>query len=376
MHAMSTLYAGRIQRLQARMRDAGLDFVALVPGPNLLYFTGLHMHLSERPIVALLPAHANQRAVLVTPMFEVGKAQNAASGLDWAIHSYTDGQPFQDAFDAATRDAGLDGARIGVEPTQMRVIEWNLLSSAAAIQQASALDLIAGLRMRKDAAEVDTLRKSIHITEQALEQTLDAVSAGMTERQIGALLSNRILQCGADALAFAPLVQIGAGASNPHGAMSDRALNTGDCLLFDFGAQVGDYPADLTRTVFFGEPDAQLRRIYETVKAANAAGRAAVKPGVTCESVDAAARGVIEAAGYGTYFTHRTGHGLGLEIHEPPYLWAGNTLALEAGMTFTIEPGIYVPGLGGVRIEDDVLVTEDGCESLTTFDRNLIVLGV
>jgi Xaa-Pro dipeptidase len=371
---MSALYANRIHRLQTQMRAAGLDFVALVPGPNMLYFTCLHMHLSERPIVALLPADATRKAVLVTPMFEVGKAQSGPAGIDWDIHSYTDGQPFQEAFDAAARAARLDAAVIGVEPTQMRVIEWNLLAASASITQQPALDMIAALRMRKDAAEIDTMRKSVQLTERVLAQVLEEVSEGMTERQIGALLANRMMQGGADALAFPPLVQIGVGASNPHGTMSDRALKSGDCLLFDFGAQIGDYPADLTRTVFFGEPGPELRRIHETVKAANAAGRAAVKPGVTCEAVDAAARAVIEAAGYGQFFTHRTGHGLGLEIHEPPYLWAGNTLALEPGMTFTIEPGIYVPGLGGVRVEDDVLVTETGCESLTTFERGLIVL--
>lgn len=146
-------------------------------------------------------------------------------------------------------------------------------------------------------------------------------------------------------------------------------------MIVDFGVVVDGYVSDLTRTFALGEPDPEWREIYEVVREANAAGRAAVRPGIPAEAVDRAARAVIEAAGYGRYFTHRTGHGLGLEVHEPPSIVAGNTTPLEPGMTFTIEPGIYLPGKGGVRIEDDVVVTESGGESLTTFPRELMWIG-
>lgn len=364
----------RILRLQALQQQAGVDFVALVPGPNLVYFTGLHMHLSERPIVALLPARGDQAAI-ITPFFEVGKAQTNPAGINFTVHSYRDGEPFQNAFDAAAQALGLAGATIAVEPTQMRVIEWGLLSAAAPVKQASSLDMIASLRMRKDPAELAAMRAAVVMAEDVLGRVLEELAPGMTEKQVAGMLMTRLLQAGGEALAFDPLVQFGPSAANPHGTSSARALEAGQCILLDFGVVVDGYPSDITRTVFFGEPSAEMRRIYATVKAANAAGRAAIRPGATAESIDAATRAVIDAAGYGEYFTHRTGHGLGLEIHEPPYLWAGNTLALEPGMTFTVEPGIYVPGVGGVRIEDDMVVAADGAESLTSFSRDLISLA-
>jgi Xaa-Pro dipeptidase len=362
----------RIRRLQALQRSAGIDYVALVPGPNLTYFTGLHMHLSERPIVALLPADESARPIIVTPFFEVGKATSGPVPLDFSVFSYRDGQPFQEAFDAAATQHGLAGKRIGVEPTQMRVLEWSLLSSAAPLQQASAADLIAELRMRKDADELAAMRKAALVAEAAFARMLEEVRPGMTEKQAAAALLNHMLQAGAEGPAFGTLVQFGPSASNPHGASGARTLQPGDMALFDFGAVVDGYPSDITRTVCIGAPNDEMRRIYEIVQAANAAGRAAVRPGATAEDIDRAARDVIDRAGYGEYFTHRTGHGIGIEGHEPPYLWAGNTLRLEPGMTFTVEPGIYVPGLGGVRIEDDMVVTETGGESLTSFERSLI----
>jgi Xaa-Pro dipeptidase len=358
----------RIHALQRQQRAAGFDYVALVPGPNMLYFTGLDFHLSERPIVALLPADGGS-PTLIVPYFEIGKAQSGKIKLDWRIHSYRDGQPFEEAFGAAAQSAQLAGKTIGVEPTQMRVLEWSLLASAAPVRQASALDAISALRMRKDSGEIAAMRKAIALTEHVLARVLEQLQPGMTERQVAGMISQGMLDGGAEAIAFGPLIQFGANASNPHGSSGSTALKAGDGIIFDIGLVLDGYPSDLTRTIFVGEPSSEMRKIYETVKAANTAGRAAVRPGATAESIDKAARDVIEAAGYGDYFTHRTGHGLGLEIHEPPYLWAGNALRLEPGMTFTVEPGIYVPGLGGVRIEDDMLVTAEGGESLTTFSR-------
>jgi Xaa-Pro dipeptidase len=185
---------------------------------------------------------------------------------------------------------------------------------------------------------------------------------------------NFLLAAGADSLPFAPLVQTGPNGANPHAGAGDGILHQGHTLIMDFGMTLNDYGSDITRTVAIGPLDDEMRQAYEAVKAANAAGRAAAQPGVTCEAVDRAARDVIEQAGYGQFFTHRTGHGLGLEGHEPPYIVAGNTLALQPGMTFTIEPGIYIPGKGGVRIEDNVVITETGCESLSAFTRDLLVV--
>lgn len=364
----------RIQRLKRAARDAGIDIVALVPGPNLVYFTGLHMHLSERPIVALIPTDDTPPS-LISPFFEVGKATSGPVKLDWQVHSYKDGVPYQDAFDAAAAAGKFAGKTIGVEPLQMRVLEWSLLSAAAAgLKQASAADAIGELRMRKDAGEVAAMKRAIELTEGALTQTLEDIHPGMTERQVAGILMTRLLAAGAEGMPFSPLVQAGPSGANPHAGAGDRVIQSGDLLIMDFGLTLNDYSSDITRTIAVGEPDGEMKRVYETVKAANAAGRAAAKPGVTCEVVDKATRDVIEQAGYGEFFTHRTGHGLGLDGHEPPYIVAGNGLVLQPGMTFTVEPGIYIPGKGGVRIEDNVMITETGCESLTAFTRDLIVL--
>jgi Xaa-Pro dipeptidase len=187
---------------------------------------------------------------------------------------------------------------------------------------------------------------------------------------VAAILKVALLQSGAQNISFDPIVSGGPNSANPHASPSDRPVGLGEYLLFDWGVSVEGYTSDITRTFPVGEIEFEMRRIYELVQDANAAGRAAVRPGVTCSEVDAAARRVIERGGYGERFTHRTGHGLGLQVHEPPYIVAGNEMVLEPGMTFTIEPGIYLPGRGGVRIEDNVVVTADGCESLTTFVRD------
>jgi Xaa-Pro dipeptidase len=367
--------AERLHNLRAHLRTADIDYLALVPGPNLVYFTGMHMHLSERPIVALIPADDSAAPILIVPFFETGKAMSAPVKLDWKVHSYKDGVPYQTAFDAAAAQHILRNAVIAVEPQQMRVLEWTLLSNAiAGIKQADASPAISALRMVKDADEIAAMRNAIRLTEEVLTRTLEDIHPGLREREVAGLLMSRMLQGGADMLAFSPLIQTGPSGANPHAGAGERVLAKGDLLIMDFGLTMGGYSSDLTRTVAIGEPDAEMRKIYETVKAANAAGRAAAKPGVSCEDVDRATRTVIEAAGYGEYFTHRTGHGLGLEGHEPPYIVEGNTLVLQPGMTFTIEPGIYVPSKGGVRIEDNVVITETGCESLTSFTRDLLVI--
>jgi Xaa-Pro dipeptidase len=179
---------------------------------------------------------------------------------------------------------------------------------------------------------------------------------------------------GATSLPFEPIVLIGPRSALPHGAPGDRSVQPGDLLLFDFGVSVDGYASDITRTFAVGQLDDELRRAYDAVKRANEAGRKAARPGVEIQEVDRAARKVIADAGYGQYFTHRTGHGLGLEDHEPPFACEGDTTILEPGMTFTVEPGVYLPGKGGVRVEDDVVITQDGSESLTTFDRELRIV--
>jgi Xaa-Pro dipeptidase len=362
-------YAERQARLVEALPGAALDGVALVPGPTLYYLTGLSFHLSERPVVALFPAEG--AAVIVLPALEASKA--AGSGL--APFSYTDEAGPDGACAAALEALGLTGgdAVLGVELLQMRLLEARLLRTHApgcTLRPATAV--LEPLRMRKDAVEIEALRRAIGVTERALEATFRRVEAGMTERAVAALLKREMLRAGG-AISFASVVA-GPNAASPHAVAGDYALRPGDPVVVDCGASVEGYNADITRTFAVGGLDEELGRVYRVVRAANVAGRAAVAPGVPAQAVDRAARAVIEEAGYGEYFIHRTGHGLGLEVHEPPYIVAGNEQPLEPGMVFTVEPGIYLPGRGGVRIEDDVWVTERGGESLTSFPRGLVAV--
>jgi Xaa-Pro dipeptidase len=212
------------------------------------------------------------------------------------------------------------------------------------------------------------------LSEEALDNLLAWVEPGMSERMIAAKLSVELEAHGSQGHAFTPLVQTGPNSALPHGFLSDRILQRDEFLLIDYGGRYENYPADITRTFCIGTPSEEMQKIYDTVRRANEAAIQAVKPGVTCGEIDKAAREVIEEAGYGQYFIHRTGHGLGLEGHELPQIAAGVEERLQPGMVFTIEPGIYIPNLGGVRIEDNVAVTDSGVDVLTSYPKQLEIV--
>jgi Xaa-Pro dipeptidase len=254
----------------------------------------------------------------------------------------------------------------------MRVLEARLLERYAPdCQLVPAETVLAEMRMCKEKDEIEQIRRAVVLTERALASTIRQVQARMTEKQVASLLTTELLRAGGEALAFPTTVLAGENAAMPHASSGDRAINRGETIVVDCGVSVGGYSADITRTFVIGGLEPDMSWIYEVVLMANAAAQAAVKPGVPAGVIDQTARAVIEEAGYGEYFTHRTGHGLGLEVHEPPYIVTGNREPLMPGMTFTIEPGIYLPGRGGVRIEDDIVVTETGAETLTTYPRRL-----
>jgi len=372
-HSMENINK-RQAALSKALSKAGLDALALNAGKSQLYFTGLQFHLMERPTLSIFAP--GQAPVLVLPELEQGKLSN----LGYEVQAFTYGEdPNQwgEAFEAAGAALGLGKARIGVEPTVLRVLELRYLE--AALPEAAFVDgsaAITALRGRKDAAEVAAMQRAAQIAEEALLATLPKVRVGVTEKELAAELVGQLLSKGSDPeLPFQPIVAAGPNSANPHAGYSERALQAGDLLLFDWGAAVDGYYSDITRTFAIGEIDEELKRIYSIVELANQAGRAAVKPGAAPEAVDAAARDVIEDSGYGALFFHRTGHGLGMEAHEAPYIRAGNRELLEVGNAFTVEPGIYLEGRGGVRIEDDVVVTEDGQLCLTQLPRGLQLLG-
>jgi Xaa-Pro dipeptidase len=239
-----------------------------------------------------------------------------------------------------------------------------------------ASDVLAQLRLRKDKAEVDAMRHAVKIAQDALEATIPLIKIGMTERELAGELVIQLFKHGSDPeLPFSPIVSSGPNSANPHASPSDRKLQAGDMLVVDWGAAYGGYISDLTRTFAVGEVDPELQKIHKIVQEANAAGRAAGRPGVPCAVVDVAAREVIEKSGYGKYFNHRTGHGIGMEAHEDPYMRGDNMQLLEVGMAYTVEPGIYLPNYNGVRVEDNMVITENGAESLSDMPREIRVVG-
>jgi len=335
--------------------------------------SGLHFHMSERPVVVFF-SEGND-PIIVLPELEALKIQD----LPYPIQAFTYGEnPVQwvTAFKSAIQAGGLEKSRLGVEPRSLRVLELEYLKEAAPQAQiVSGEAAVAELRMHKDQSEIEHMRKAAQIAQAALQAALPTIKPGVTERQIATELLLQLLKHGSQSkIPFSPIVSGGPNSANPHASPTDRPLEIGDLLVIDWGANVKGYFSDITRTFAIGQVDSELKRIAEIVKKANAAGHATAKPGTPAGEVDNATRAVINEAGYGEYFTHRTGHGLGLEGHEEPYIRADNLLPLEVGMSFTIEPGIYLPGRGGVRIEDDVVVTTDGIESLSDLPRELITL--
>jgi Xaa-Pro dipeptidase len=327
--------------------------------------------MSERPIVAFFPARG--RPAVLLPELERGRAADmAGEGVDF--YPYSDEAGSGPAFARTAVGLGLEGKRVAVEDLHMRVLELRALQGAApGAAFVSLTETLPGLRVIKDGGEIEAIRAAIAITEQALHALPTWLRMGLTERQIAERLTREILSAGADGVAFMIVVS-GPNGADPHAGPSDRPLQPGDLMTIDCGAVLDGYIADITRTWAVGRVAGELREVYEVVRQANIAGRAAVRPGVTAQEVDRAARKVIRDAGYGRFFIHRTGHGLGIETHEPPYIVEGNEQLLEPGMVFTVEPGVYLPGVGGVRIEDDIVVTHDGAESLTSFPREWTVL--
>jgi Xaa-Pro dipeptidase len=361
-------------KLNASLNDSGLDAVILNPGPTLTHLTDLRFHLMERPVVLLFAK--DQDPAIVLPELELQKVASLPYKLQ--VFAYPENPAEWDhAFRKAVQALGLDGKRIGVEPRQLRLLEFrHVKAGAPEADYPDASDVLSALRLRKDRAEVEAMRRAVKIAQDALEATIPLIKIGMTEKELSAELVMQLLKHGSEPeMPFAPIVSSGPNSANPHASPSDRKLQVGDLLIVDWGATYDGYISDLTRTFAVGEVDDEYKKIHKIVQEANAAGRAAARPGVPCANVDKAARDVIEKAGYGAYFTHRTGHGIGMEGHEDPYMRGDNMQLLEPGMAFTVEPGIYLPNRNGVRIEDNVVITENGADVLSDMAREMRVVG-
>jgi Xaa-Pro dipeptidase len=327
----------------------------------------------ERPVVMVV--RPGFEPTIILP--ELERVKIDALPFPARVHSYGENPAGWGAiFREALKGLGPAEGKVGVEPCQLRLLEYNYLCQAAAFEFVDGSTVFSALRAKKDALEISCMRQAVRIAAHALKATRPKIAIGVTEKDIAADLFLQLIRHGSDgSLPFSPIIAAGPNAANPHAQPSGRPLAAGDLLLVDWGAGYGGYMSDLTRTFAVGEIDPLWEKIHAIVQQANSAGRAAGRPGIACAEVDWATRSVIDAAGFGPYFTHRTGHGIGIECHEEPYIRGDNRQLLEIGMTYTIEPGIYLTGKNGVRIEDNVVVTAEGAESLSTMSRHLQVVG-
>lgn len=352
-------YEARLERAGVLMARAGLDAVFVGGGTNLSYFTAVSWGTSERTFGALL--NRKGRPVWICPAFELERAKESLPEGDevrvWEEHE----SPYA-LIGGTVRDLG--GRRLGLAPNLSAFQVYGLQRDAAGVETADGAVVTDGCRGTKTAKEIAYLDLANRITKLAFAEGFRQVREGMTPRELAAAISAAHTKLGA---AGGGGPQLGPNTAFPHGSRTPRTLQDGTVIMVDGGCRVEGYSSDVTRTIVFGKPADKMVRIWEIVRKAQAAALEAARPGATCESVDAAARKVIEDAGYGPgykHFAHRLGHGIGLEGHEYPYLVRGNKLRLEPGMTFSNEPGIYIYGEFGIRTEDCMVITDDGARHL------------
>jgi Xaa-Pro aminopeptidase len=357
--AIPPLFAERLVRLRSEMERLKLDGYLVLDRRDQYWLTGF---TGEDGGVLVSPADVT---LLTDGRFE----QTAEIEAPWARRILRKTRTPEVTAGILKRSRL---ARIGFDPAHMNVATHAAISKLIRpARLVSASGLILGMRRRKSPEELQAIRRAIRIAEEAFQAVAQEIRPGQSESQIAAALVFEMLRRGASEPAFPTIVAAGANASLPHYSPTDRKLRPGEPLLIDWGARAGGYVSDLTRMVWTGSIPRELGTIYGVVREAHDRAIAAVRPGVRAVTVDGVARRVIQRAGYGSRFNHALGHGMGLDVHEAPRLGKASRDVLEAGMVITIEPGIYLPGVGGVRIEDDVLVTEDGCQVLTSLPSAL-----
>ncbi|MGA0566842.1 M24 family metallopeptidase [Rathayibacter sp. KR2-224] len=364
----ASVYASRLGRASALVAEAGLDAVIVTPGSDLQYLVGSRASTFERLTALVVPAH--EEPYVVAPRMELaGLRASALSELDLEVREWVDGE---DPYALALRGLGVV-RRLGVSEATpaLHTVPLGVVADAS---PELATPVLRRLRMVKDAIELAALREAGAAIDRVHARMGEWLLPGRTEREVAADIAAAIV---AEGHAAADFVIVGSGpnGADPHHEVSDRVIGEGETVVVDIGGPVeSGYNSDSTRTYATGEVTAGIRDAYSALERAQQAAVDAVRPGATAESVDAAARAVLQDAGIADRFIHRTGHGIGLSVHEEPYIVAGNELLLEPGMAFSVEPGVYFPGEWGARIEDIVVVTDDGVEPLNVRPHGLEVL--
>ncbi|MFF0788842.1 aminopeptidase P family protein [Streptomyces spiralis] len=361
-------YRARMARAAQAAADAGLAGLLVAPGPDMVWLTGYTpTAVTER--LTLLVLAPGRDPVLVVPTLEAPDAAGAVGAPALTLRDWTDGKdPY-----AVTADLLGTSGRFGISDNAWAMHLLGLQRTLPGTSYASLTEALPMLRAVKDPAELRLLAAAGAAADQAFEEIRKVAFAGRRESEVGADLAGLLRRFGHSQVDFT-IVGSGPNGANPHHEMGDRVIGHGDMVVLDFGGLKDGYGSDTTRTVHVGEPTDEERRVHDIVREAQEAGFRAVRPGAACQEVDRAARAVIAQAGYGEYFIHRTGHGIGVTTHEPPYMIEGEEQPLVPGMCFSVEPGIYLPGRFGVRIEDIVTVTEDAGRRLNDTTRELVLV--
>jgi D-alanyl-D-alanine dipeptidase len=361
-------YRARMRRAALAAADAGLAGLLVAPGPDLVWLSGYAPTAATERLTVLVLA-PDREPVLVVPTLEAPDAAKAPGAPALSLRDWTDGK------DPYAVTAGLlpaDG-RLGISDNAWAMHLLGLQKALPGTSYASLTDALPMLRAVKDSAELQLLAAAGAAADATFEEIRKVRFAGRRESDVAADLARLLREHGHEQVDFT-IVGSGPNGANPHHEVGDRVIERGDMVVLDFGGLKHGYGSDTTRTVHVGEPTEEERRVHDVVRAAQEAAFAAVRPGAACQDVDRAARAVIEEAGYGEYFIHRTGHGIGVTTHEPPYMIEGEERELVPGMCFSVEPGVYLPGRFGVRIEDIVTVTEDGGRRLNDTTREMVIV--
>ncbi|MBU8879697.1 Xaa-Pro peptidase family protein [Bacillus sp. FJAT-29790] len=358
----------RLRKLSEWMKENDIQVCFVSSSENVFYLSGFLSDPHERLLG--LAVFQDEEPFLVCPAMEKQDAKNA--GWSNEIIAYTDIENPWELIHKAINNRVKKVEKVAIEKEHMNVERYEAIShlfSGATFVPAE--EKLRKLRLIKDQKELDTIREACALADFAIETGCAEIKEGKTELDVLAAIEYAMKKKGINEMSFSTMVLTGANAASPHGNPGMTKIKKGDFILFDLGVVVDGYCSDITRTVAYGDINDKQREIYETVLKAQLAAIEASKPGIACSEVDLTARKIIAEAGYGEYFPHRLGHGLGIGVHEYPSIMETNPLLLEEGMVYTIEPGIYVPGVAGVRIEDDLAVTKDGVEVLTKFPKEL-----
>jgi D-alanyl-D-alanine dipeptidase len=360
-------YEARMRRAAEAAADAGLDGVLVAPGPDMVWLTGYRPVETER--LTLLVLRPGQDPALVVPTLEAPDAAKSVGAPALTLHDWTDGT---DPYAAAAPLLDRAG-RFGISDNGWALHLLGLQKRLPDSRYTALTDALPMLRAVKDAAELERLAAAGAAADEAFEEIRKVRFADRRESEVSRELADLLRRFGHSQVDFT-IVASGPNGANPHHEADERVIEQGDMVVLDFGGLKDGYGSDTSRTVHVGEPDEEERKVHDIVREAQEAGFRAVRPGVACQDIDRAARAVIKDSGYGEYFIHRTGHGIGVTTHEPPYMVEGEEQPLVPGMCFSVEPGIYLPGRFGVRIEDIVTVTEDGGRRLNTTTREMVIV--